>query len=311
MADRICFNCGSSNSNERTNCVDCGEKLLSGQEYEDRIRELKKYDEYRKKYNLLGVIIALIILLLLLIFLFLCPTASSLLLSLFPGQNMGIPMATIFAYVILCLILLIFFIGVLPKLIGSRKFRRRYRWTREKIQRFKSEIRYLPYNFLIAAIPNSGGTGNTGDAGTYARKHSGLPMVLIVILFILIALVYMNKYTDFKPLDSIFGDSFLNFGTAQTVSGRYEHHYDYADTGNGVAQSDQTWAYVFYSGGSYTTYLDGYEQYSGTWSQTGNKLSVNIPAIAGISDERTFKATVSSDGNSFNAGGEVYKRQTD
>ena len=311
MADRICLNCGSSNSDERINCVDCEEKLLSGQEYEDKIRELKKYDEYRKKYNLLGVIIALIILLLLLIFIFLCPAASSLLQSLFPEQNTGIPMTTIFAYVILFIILMIIFIGVLPKLIGSRKFRRRYRWTREKIRRFKSEIRYLPYNFLITAVPNSGNTGNTGEAGAYARKQRGLPMILIVILFILIAFVYMNKYTDFKPLDSIFGGSFLNFGTAQTVSGRYEHHYDYADTGNGVAQSDQTWAYVFYSDGSYTTYLDGYEQYSGTWSQTGNKLSVTIPAIAGISDERTFKATVSSDGNSFNAGGEVYKRQTD
>ncbi|MCL4385073.1 MAG: hypothetical protein M1479_09615 [Actinobacteria bacterium] len=311
MADRICFNCGSLNNNERTNCVDCREKLLSGQEYEDKIRELKKYDEYRKKYNLPGVIIALIILLLLLIFLFLWPAASSLLLLLFPGQNTGIPMATIFTYVILYIILLILFIGVLPKLIGSWKFRRRYRWTREKIRRFKSEIRYLPYNFLITALPNSGDTGNTGDAGAYARKHRGLPTILIVILFILIVLVYMNKYTDFKPLDSIFGDSFLNFGTAQTVSGRYEHHYDYADIENGVAQSDQTWAYVFYSDGSYTTYLDGHEQYSGTWSQTGNKLSVTIPAIAGISDERTFKATVSSDGNSFNAGGEIYKRQTD
>ena len=309
MADRICFNCGSSSSDERTNCVDCGEKLFSGQEYEDKIRELKKYDEYRKKYNLLGVIIALIILLLLLIFLFLCPAVSSLLLSLFPGQNTGSSMTTIFTYVILFVILLIIFIGVLPKLIGSRKFRRRYRWTREKIRRFKSEIRYLPNNFLITAVPNSGNTGNTEDAGAYARKHRGLPTILIVILFVLIALVYMNKYTDFKPLDSIFGDSFLNFGTVQTVSGRYEHHYDYADTGNGVAQSDQTWAYVFYSDGSYKTYLDGYEQYSGTWSQTGDKLSVKIPAIAGISDERTFKATVSSDGNSFNAGGEVYKRQ--
>jgi len=306
MADRICFNCGSSNSDERTNCVDCGEKLLSGQEYEDKIRELKKYDEYRKRYSLLGIIITLIILLLLLIFLFLCPIASSLL----PGKNANIPLVSIFAYVIMCVILFIFFIGILPKLIGSWKFRRRYHWTKEKIRRFKSESRYLPYNFLITNVPNSGDTGNNGNAGVYAQKHRGLPIILVVILFILIALVYMNKYTDFKPLDRIFGGSFLNFGSTQTVSGRYEHHYDYANTGNGVAQSEQTWAYVFNSDGSYTTYLDGNEQYSGTWSQTGNKLSITIPAIAGISNERTFKATVSSDGNSFNAGGEVYIRQT-
>lgn len=311
MADRICFNCGSWNSNDRTNCVDCKEKLLFGQEYEDKIRELKKYDEYRKKYNPISAIIILIILFLLLIFLFLWPTANSLLLSLFQVQNKGTPIATILTYVILYVMLLIFFIGILPKIIGSWKFRRRYHWTREKIRCFKSEIKYLPYNFFVTTLPNSEDVKNSSNTVVYTPRYHSLPIILMVIVLVLISLVYISKYTDFKPMDNIFGNSFLNSGTTKIVSGRYEHHYDYSDNKNGVAQSDQTWAYVFYSNGNYTTYLDGYEQYSGTWSQTGNELSVTIPAIAGISDKRTFKATVSSDGNSFNAGGEVFKRQTD
>jgi hypothetical protein len=79
--------------------------------------------------------------------------------------------------------------------------------------------------------------------------------------------------------------------------------------GGGVARAGETWAYAFYPDGSYKTYLNGYQQYSGTWSQEGSFLTINTPAIPGSGMGATsFTMPVTVDGNSFTTNGNTYIR---
>jgi hypothetical protein len=203
--------------------------------------------------------------------------------------------AVILEYAAPAIILLVFLIAVLPMILGRWNIRRRYRWTRERMRGLDREVKSLPKDFFGTAI--QGGD----EAKAPVRKIQGPPTILLVIVFILVGLVYVNQYTDLKPLDSI--TSLFGIGNAQTVEWEYVSHFEAADLGGGVMQSEQTWSYVFHSDGTYTSYLEGYQQYSGTWSQSGNILTVNVPAIINISAAYSFQATVSRDGNSFTTGG--------
>ncbi len=124
-----------------------------------------------------------------------------------------------------------------------------------------------------------------------------------LLLLAVLALYGLNRYTDLKPLDRLSEylglRDLIQTGSAETVSGRYECHYSEKDLGNGVMRTEQTWAYVFFSDGTFTTYLNNEQQFSGTWSQSGKTLTINTPAIAGVTEARTNQVTVSSDGKSF------------
>ncbi len=138
--------------------------------------------------------------------------------------------------------------------------------------------------------------------GPRSRKSGAA--VPLAILLACAALFFTNQYTDLKPLDAI--RAFLFQEKAQTVDGRYECRFSEKDMGGGVQRVDQTWAYVFSKDGTYTTWLNGAKQFSGTWSQEGSVLTIHIPAIRGMSAAYSSDAAVSSDGNSFTANGETY-----
>jgi ribosomal protein L40E len=292
MSSVKCLKCGTLNSNEDNTCKGCGDKLLRGQEYEERFQELKDYEAFRKRYSILGIIVGSLVLLLL------YPAVEWLF-------RIGLPMlgaeflpAIILEYAAPAIVLLTFLIVVPPMILGRWKIWRRYRWTREKMQDFDLEVKSLPKDFFRTAIP--GGV----EAGAPARKLQGPPIILLVMVFALLGLVCVNEYTDFKPLDSVA--SLFGIGSAQTVEGEYTSHFEAVNLGGGVTQVEQTWSYVFHSkgtsNGTYTSYLNGYQQYSGTWSQSGNILTVNVPAIANATAAYSFQATVSRDGDSFTVG---------
>lgn len=288
MASVKCFKCGRVNSNENITCESCGEKLHGGQEYEEKFQELKDYEEFRKRYSILGIILAILVLLLL------CPAVKWLFRVVYPMLGTEILPDVILEYAAPALILLVFLIAVLPMILGRWKIRRRYRWTKERMRGLNREVKSLPKDFFGTAMQES------DEVVAPVRKIQGPPIILLIIVFTLVGLVYVNKYTDIKPLDSI--TSSFGIENAQTVKGKYDSHVNAKNLGGGVMRSEQTWSYVFHSDGTYTSYLEGYQQYSGTWSQSGNILTVNVPAIANISAAYSFQATVSRDGNSFTSG---------
>jgi len=200
----------------------------------------------------------------------------------------------ILKYNALVIILIVFLIVVFPMIIGRYKIRSRYRWTTERMQNLDREVKSLPQDFFGIAVD-----GND-DNQVPIQKIQGPPIILMLIVFALVGLVYVNKYTDLKPLDTI--SPVFNIQKVPTVDGKYDCHIKSSDLGGGVTRSEQTWSYVFHSDGTYTSYLEGHQQYSGTWSQSGYVLTINIPAIKNLSAAYSFKATVSRDGNSFTSG---------
>lgn len=131
------------------------------------------------------------------------------------------------------------------------------------------------------------------------KKHSFFGTVLpLMILLTAVTLVGLNEYTDLKPLDKLSERLGIQAG-AVTVSGRYECFFPEKDLGGGVLRSAQTWAYVFYSDGTYTTYVNDIQQFSGTWSQSGRTLTINTPDIVDVIQAHSSNVTVSADGNSF------------
>lgn len=287
MSSVKCFRCGTVNSDEDSTCKGCGDKLLRGQEYEERFQELKDYKESRERYNIVGIILGILVLLLL------YPAVEWLMRVVLLMAGPEFLPAIMLEYAAPAIILLVFLVAILPLISGRRRIWRRYRWTREETRGLDREVKSLPKDFFGTVTP--GGV----VAGAPARKLQGPPMILVVLVFALAGLVLMNKYTDLKPLDAVA--SLLGFESARTVEGEYACHFEAVNLG-GVMQSEQTWSYVFRSDGTYTSYLDGHQQYSGTWSQSGNTLTVNVPAIANISAAYSFQATVSRDGNSFTVG---------
>lgn len=313
-----CFNCGRVNSNENTACEGCGEKLLGRQEYEEKLQELRDYGELRKRYSISEIVLAILVLILLF------PSVKWLIVTMLPMLGTEfLPPAVILNYTVPAIILLVFLLAVLPRIWGRWKILSRYRWTRERMQDLEREVKSLPKDFFKTVIQKG------DEAKIPVQKNQAPPIILLVIVFTLIALVYLEKYTNLKPMDYI--TSLAGIENTQTekknaqntlqgqnqkqntqtkientqntpkVLGKYDHHYEAADLGGGVKRSEQTFSYVFFANGTYTTYLEGHQQYSGTWSQSGNILTIYIPAVPGISDKYIFKGTVSSDGNSFDS----------
>ncbi|MGD9677668.1 MAG: hypothetical protein AB7V16_04820 [Vulcanibacillus sp.] len=287
MALLKCFKCGSENSNDNNTCESCGENLLKGQEYEDKFQELKDFEEFKKRYNILGIIFGFIVLVLL------YPVVKWLIGFMFQLIGTEYLPSAVIEYAAPTIILMVFLIAFLPMILGRWKVQRKYCWTRARMLELDREVNSLPKNFFgtIRKVGN--------DTNAHVRKIQGPPKILFLILFVLIGFVYVNEYTDLKPLTYI--TSLSSNEIAQTVNGQYDCHLEAKDYG-GVTQVEQTWSYVFHSDGTYTTYLESSQQYSGIWSQTGNILTLNVPAIANISAAYTIQATVSLDANSFTSG---------
>jgi hypothetical protein len=263
-----------------------------GREHVARAQEIKDYKDFRDRYSLVAMVVGILVLLLL------YPVVQWL-------MRTGVPMlagsplpAVVLEWAAPATVLLVFLLVILPSVSGRLRVWRRYRWTREEMRALDRELKSLPNGDPAAALPGSA-------KGVPARKLHGPPVALLVLVFALCGLVFANKYTDFKPLDVVA--PLVGIKSA-TVNGEYIRHYEAVNLG-GVTLSKQTWSYVFRSDGSYTTYLDGHQQYSGRWSQSGNVLTVTVPAIPTISPAYSFKATVSRDRNSFTAGKDTYVRR--
>lgn len=257
-------------------------------------QELKDYNDYKKRYNLWGILLGLLILL------FSIPLIDWFFKIIFNfAGTTGIPQ-DIIKYISPLVVLLAFIAGILPMINSRWKLYKKYKWSKQQQITMSREIDQLPKGYfakLDRAENKQQGTGTT---------IKGPPKLLLVIVFSLLGLVVINEYTEYKPVDYLMGQ--LNIGTAQMVSGRYETHYDQTNMGAGVARADQTWSFEFYSNGKYTTYLEGSQQFSGTWSQTGTTLTVNFPAIAGLNQKGySAKAKVSSDASYFLYGGDGIK----
>lgn len=142
MASVQCFKCGRVNSSENITCDFCEDQLLRGKEYEEKLQELKDYEEFRKKYNILGIILVSIVLFLM------YPVVIWLVQAVFSVMGTEFLPAVIIEYAPPAIILLTFVIAVLPMMFGRWKIQRKYRWTSRRMWRMKREMESLPKNFL-------------------------------------------------------------------------------------------------------------------------------------------------------------------
>ncbi|MGE5370679.1 MAG: hypothetical protein ACM3QZ_01710 [Solirubrobacterales bacterium] len=295
MAALKCFACGAANSGAKLACENCGQMLLSAQEYEKRIQELKDYAAFRKGFGIKAAILAVLMLL------FLYFVTDLLVRGLTAMVGTSFLPAFMLQYASILFVILIFIVGFLPLILSRSRILRKYGWSKEQLLLLENTFNSLPDGFLDDDLPED------ASANDQSSELQGPPVILLVILFTLLAVVWINKYTPLKPLDLFqqpleFFTSALPPVTAATVSGRYDCHIGAAPLGKGVARPAQTWSYVFHANGTYTSYLEGAQQYSGQWSQSGNVLTITVPAIPNLTSGYSFKAKVSRDASSFTAG---------
>ena len=287
---RFCSQCGKPNSDGALFCEACGQPLGKSREQEEKERRLKDYWTYKKRNSMSAILITLLVLLLMIPFMYW-------MFGLILGGEAGMIADIAKKYAPILVVLLLFFAAVLPMIVSRMKLGRKYRWSKEQKQALDQELKTIPAEFFIPT-----------EQANAAKKPGASAAVPLVIIVLCAGLVFLNEFTEVKPLSSIA--SLIGIGQAKQVSGRYECHLSAANMGGGVARVEQTWAYVFRSDGTYTTYLNGYQQFSGTWSQSGSTLSIRVPAIPNISAATTSQAKVSMDGSSFTAGENTFVRKT-
>jgi hypothetical protein len=290
-----CPRCGRWNSVTHVFCEGCGERLGGHPANDVDFQELKAYDDFIGKHNFSGIILALILLLVSF------PVLKWLFTAILPEQPLGSWLAAVRSYAPLAIVILSFLMTIVPMLVSRWQARKRCHWTLRRLHQLARERRALPRDFFRSAAAAEPGSG---DAQGAKRRAQGPPVALLLVVLTLAGLVFLNQYTAYKPLDYV---TMLLGVNTPLVAGQYSCHLKQADQG-GVAQADQTWSYVFAADGTYVAYLDGSRQYSGTWSQNGNQLSVKIPAITGISEGYTFRATVREDGEAFTSGKNTFTR---
>lgn len=64
---------------------------------------------------------------------------------------------------------------------------------------------------------------------------------------------------------------------------------------------DQWWAYSFENGGTFRTFLEGAEQFGGTWNSSGLELNLTSNAMEDF-ESFEYVGTISSDGQSITIG---------
>gem|GEM_PF-4873077 len=203
-----CFMCGKMNSDENVACEDCGSDLLRGADYEEKIRELKDYEDYRKRYNLFGIILAALSLLLgfLLCQWLLRIITPFLQTDLIPLLAIGLRKLgvvgqldpeTDFIRLIeigLCLFFfLLFLLEILPMIVSRWKILHRYRWTSEKMHSMERELKCLR--------GDSGTNIQKGDNLAPVRRTQGPPLIVVVLTFVFVGLVSLYEFGSFAPFD--------------------------------------------------------------------------------------------------------------
>jgi hypothetical protein len=186
---------------------------------------------------------------------------------------------------------LVFLAGVLPKYIQWWKVSRRYSWSRQR--RIQLEVQ------LKGASTTDTAVAPVSPLSPTKRFSVGTAFALIfaVVLLGFVAYIFVTP-SNTGPVAAItqWISSWTNPTVQSTrVSGAYERHIAAQDTGSGVVITPQTWRYVYFENGTFTTYLQGAQQFSGTWEQAGNQLTIHTPAIAGLSAKYDSVSTVSPD----------------
>lgn len=87
-----------------------------------------------------------------------------------------------------------------------------------------------------------------------------------------------------------------------SVAGIYCFSLEGGNEEGGVTVARQTWSYVFLNDGTFETYLEGNEQFGGTWSQSGSELTVNVEAIPDLTEGYAWSGIVAKDGKSIDVG---------
>lgn len=319
MEAKWCFECGASNTLVAETCVNCGRALPDKDEYRAQFIELNEYRESAKDYgpaSLIAVLIGLVVLWFVtnLVIAFLIP----------PSTEFWVEWARTW---VLPIVMLVLFFGVfVPRLVKWVRLRRKRHWTPAQRSVLKKRLKVVPPQAFasISSIAIPAGTTATSasttvtTAGTTTPKSTapgcGVIAAIMVFVGIVIYIVFSSNGT-FKP------ESILNWfnldeisvidGEAATVSGRYQAVFSQGEGDGGeldAGRAQQTWWYDFYANGQFTTYINGSQQFSGTWSQTGNQLTIVTDPMPGISDSQTFTATVAPDASSFSTADTTWNR---
>ncbi len=153
-------------------------------------------------------------------------------------------------------------------------------------------------------VPNKRGCfvqGCAGLAGGFAVLIAGFFGILALdgkspaAVFSEIGRVGVVEY-----ITKLFGEDPI--ANQAQVAGIYCHLVPAQQDPGGAAIPEQYWAYAFLNDGNFTTYLEGYEQFGGTWSQSGNQITVNVDAIPDLSAAYTWYGTVSADATTIDTG---------
>lgn len=316
MASIRCLKCGKVNGEDNDVCEKCGERLLKGQEYADKLQELEDYEAFRKRYGVSSIVTTIFVVLLMWPFL---TWLISFMLSMYGFKDLtSSPLLKLVAPLTTLLLLAM---AVPPMIYRRSKIGRKYGWTADRMQELDREIKPLPKDFFGTPVPSrvsqAGVAPSGGKEATIARPtRRGSPLsVLIAFVCIFLVVFFMEKYTDYKPVSEIKAILKTDTGhpeigtTVTTVSGTYECHFSPQAGAGGSGRVAQTWAFAFGSSGIYNAYINGVLQYSGTWSQSGRTLTIKIPALPGGIPARSVTATVSSNGSSFtSSSGDKYVR---
>jgi len=208
MALIKCFTCGKMNSDENSACQDCGSALLRGPAYQEHIRELKAYNDYRNRYNLVGIILASFSLLLGLLACqwLLRITAPFLKTDILPllataFRKLGLvgqldpetDIIPLIATALYLLFLLAFLLQIFPMIAARWKIFHRYCWTRE-------EMHSLDHH--LECLRGDSGTKIYNDDGlaSVRRAHGPSPLV-VVLTFAIVGLVSFHQFDGFPLVD--------------------------------------------------------------------------------------------------------------
>lgn len=325
METKWCFECGANNALVAETCVNCGSALPDKEEYRAQFVELNEFREVKKDYGpggLVGILIAILIVWL---------VGNFFLVFLIPPVTGDFWETWARTWIIPIVVLIMFFALFVPRLVKWIRVRHRRHWTRAQRKVLAQRLTKVPASAFAsiskiaipaqaANSPTVAGTPSTGSVSQTSSPKSNAPgcgIVAAVMVFvgIVIYIVFSTNGT-FRP-ESIFNwfnlpEIGITDGQTATVSGRYEAYFA-GQAGDGgeldAARAEQTWWYDFYPHGTFTTYIDGYQQFSGTWSQSGNVLTITTQAIPDLGIGRqTYTATVAPDASSFTTPDSTWNR---
>lgn len=319
MTGQWCFSCGASNSDEATTCQKCGQPLEEKNLQAQVVEDLRAFRLVRDAGpgTLIAILIAIVVVWLL---------SGPLLTALLPLEEADPWDSAVRRWVPVGVVLVMFFGAFVPRLVRWLRLRRQHSWSAEQRTTFQRLVRILPAEAFQGAGSTVGTPSSTAQKWVMGCSAAFLVVVVLTVAFVVWVAPSVGGFLN-TALQGLAGGNVTGGSTSQEnslgstgspgtvtstplVAGRYEEFFPGEDQGP-VTQTAQTWAYVFFADGTYTTYLEGYQQYSGTWSQSGSRLEVNVPAIAGVTEAYTFVGEVSPSGDSFTVGDTTWERVGD